>query len=491
MAANNSYFLKNTNTPPNLQIFENDIGSPDDLDGQPRIGIRVSNMERVRLLTNSINFDHSTAPSEVFSGILLQNCRQARLNGNEIENLNSGFPVGSKSSLVGLRVNESNNTCIENSTLSGLGFSMMFHGISVVNSLYENTMTNFDTSICLVTAEIGAQGSSTNVLNNHWFRNNMINNITGRVEGSTYYGNPIDWYHQGIVSSSDEFIPYSVGLFVFLIQLSSPSTLSSCPANFVFSEQDDPPYTATKRNSNYGFIVGDSGRFDSEHFHEYRYLSRGELYLTLKNNPAILSMDDFADDSFVEFYADMSGSNYQHFDSVFTLIKSGDLLTAESIVLAIDDTNDIEYNMKTVLQILLHSLIVDSALTATDTTLLIEIAYRNPLTGGNGVFIARHLLNLEIYDEEESGSRIASFNQNKYEKKSIEVYPVPSKDGVYIKPTGDFIPDALELFGINGELVYRDTFKNYLNIDFLRAGIYIVKVFSGNEFKHAKIVKLP
>ena len=65
-------------------------------------------MERIRLLTNTINFDHSTAPSEVFSGILLQYSNHDRLDGNEIENLNNDFPVGSKSSLVGLRVNESN-----------------------------------------------------------------------------------------------------------------------------------------------------------------------------------------------------------------------------------------------------------------------------------------------------------------------------------------------------------------------------------------------
>ncbi len=45
-------------------------------------------MERIRLLTNTINFDHSTAPSEVFSGILLQYSNHARLDGNEIENLN-------------------------------------------------------------------------------------------------------------------------------------------------------------------------------------------------------------------------------------------------------------------------------------------------------------------------------------------------------------------------------------------------------------------
>ena len=44
-------------------------------------------MERIRLLTNTINFDHSTAPSEVFSGILLQYSNHARLDGNEIENI--------------------------------------------------------------------------------------------------------------------------------------------------------------------------------------------------------------------------------------------------------------------------------------------------------------------------------------------------------------------------------------------------------------------
>ncbi|MBK7886916.1 MAG: hypothetical protein IPJ86_06290 [Bacteroidetes bacterium] len=88
----------------------------------------------------------------------------------------------------------------------------------------------------------------------------------------------------------------------------------------------------------------------------------------------------------------MSESNLAKFDIVSQFVELGDQIAAIKHLSAIDDTNDIEYNMKTVLKILLHSLIVDSVFSASDSTLLIEIAYRNPLTGGNGVFIARHFI---------------------------------------------------------------------------------------------------
>ncbi|MBK7965941.1 MAG: T9SS type A sorting domain-containing protein [Bacteroidetes bacterium] len=166
-------------------------------------------------------------------------------------------------------------------------------------------------------------------------------------------------------------------------------------------------------------------------------------------------------------------------------------MAANSLVLSVDDTNDIEYNLKTALKIYLQSLLVDSAISAVDSSLLIEIAYRNPSIAGNGVFIARNLLNLEIYNEEESGSRVGSYNQRNTVEKSIKVFPVPTKDAVHIIPEGDFSPEGMELRSIKGELVYVGEFKNYFNIEFLKSGIYILKVYSGNNSLHTKIVKLP
>ena len=319
----------------------------------------------------------------------------------------------------------------------------------------------------------------------------MVNNATNRVGGTIQGISGIDWYHHPSTNTPNEFEP-NASLIVTTTQLNLPYTIASlCPTSFAFNVEDAPPYSSINRNINYGYIVGDSGRFETENYFAFKYLTRGELYLTLKNNHELLSMSDEADDSFVEFYEDMRSSNYQKFDSAFMLIEKGEILNAENIVLSIDDTNDIEYNLKTALKIYLHSLLVDSVINSVDSSLLIEIANRNPLTGGNGVFIARNLLNLEIYDEEESGSRIGSYNQRNIAEKSIKVFPVPANDAVHIIPEGDFNPEGMELRSIKGELVYAGEFKSYFNIGFVKSGIYILKVYSGRSSLHSKIVKLP
>ena len=114
MAANNSYFLKNTNTPPNLQIFENDIGSPDDLDGQPRIGILLSHLDKIKVSGNKIRFNHASTPTEPHIGIWVENCLKTKIiDENVIQNI-SNFQFGSSGiQLIGLQLNQSAMSCIE------------------------------------------------------------------------------------------------------------------------------------------------------------------------------------------------------------------------------------------------------------------------------------------------------------------------------------------------------------------------------------------
>ncbi|MBK7965942.1 MAG: hypothetical protein IPK10_12100 [Bacteroidetes bacterium] len=140
----------------------------------------------------------------------------------------------------------------------------------------------------------------------------MTNNATNRVIGSIQGIPQIDWYHQPSTNTPNEFEPNASGI-VTTTQFTPPYSITSlCPTLFAFNVEDSPPYSATNRNNNYGYIVGDSGRFETENYIAFKYLTRGELYLTLKNNPELLSMSDEADDSFVEFYEDMRSSNYQN-----------------------------------------------------------------------------------------------------------------------------------------------------------------------------------
>ena len=80
---------------------------------------------------------------------------------NSAINFNA-FTANNGDFLTGIRFENSSNSCIEISTLENLGFGMRFEGTSIVQSLFQNTITNFDEGIHLEDADIGATVGSEN-----------------------------------------------------------------------------------------------------------------------------------------------------------------------------------------------------------------------------------------------------------------------------------------------------------------------------------------
>lgn len=474
----------------NAEISENTIGTSS-VNSQPRIGIRLANLQRIKVYENIINFNFSSSPTENFTGISLVESNYARLNLNRVINNSTFFPTGSNEFLKGLDVARSTNLCIERCTLNNLGIGMYFTDVCIVNSLYLNTFANYDTAIFLNTADIGAiqgRGSPQNiVLGNSWSRTGTSSPLARRVEGIIKNGGKIDWYYQA--STNNEFLPTSQNTDISPRLISSPSSISLCPPLFRFELDDEPPFTAVERNAIFGNIVGDSARYEENYYEEMRLINRYDLYLTLKNNPEILDLDDEADESFIEFYGELQEENIAIFDSVRSLTENGLYEHALELISAINDTNAIDSYLKECYSIYLNASLYDTVFSSSDSSILQEIAYLNPIVGGPGVIMARVLLNLEIYDEPMSGARIRNeFTENASEI-LFEVFPIPTHQLLSIRTNTNTENAHLLIHSIDGRMLRNFKYQSQIDITSLSDGVYFLTLKSENIFTTVKFLK--
>lgn len=244
---------------PGAEISENNIGRYNtDLtvpaQTQPRNGIVVSLMKNIKVAENAVKFKINTAtPAFNYHGIWLQQCAYARVYNNEVTNTVSNFPAGVRAALIGIDMNDCNNTCIEGSEISKMGIGIRFIGNSNVQSLYANEINYYDTAYYLVNAFIGTsvgRGSPPIIMNNIWTRPGFSGTYltSGRVDGSVQGGGVIDWYYQS--STNGEYTP--TGPIVVQNLLSTYTAKSLCPPSTRYIDFDDPPYTSNLRNADYG-----------------------------------------------------------------------------------------------------------------------------------------------------------------------------------------------------------------------------------------------
>ena len=108
--------------------------------------------------------------------------------------------------------------------------------------------------------------------------------------------------------------------------------------------------------------------------------------------------------------------------------------------------------------------------------------------GGLGLKIARVMLNLEIYDEELSSSRIMQPKVAKRER-TMQIYPNPAKENVSVQLSDKEKIDQLKVMDVTGRVCYSTTSESIINIEFLSPGLYFINVRSkGEEFNGSLII---
>jgi Secretion system C-terminal sorting domain len=469
------------------EISDNEIGEPIPLTNptvanpplHPRIGIHLSSIALARVINNKISFYHTATPAFFTRGVWAENSRDLELSGNTIENISS--TIGSGDLFVGLKMNQSPGSCIENNAITNFGHGISFFGESYLYSLFANTITDFDIGINLTNANIGPTvgtedvntPGNNNVMSNIW---NLCNGCaaTTKIDGSLATA-LLTWYTN--ISSGNTFPETGIQQGLIVDNISAGTPLSECPMPFQYLEEVDPPITLRVRNDLFGGVVADSIRYTQEYESEFRYEGKQVVFDVLKNHPTLLDMDDESDDAFIEFYSEMLSSNIKIIDSIEVLIHQKQFMLAYTLLNEFVDTNTIESNYKKVFGYYIKLMLWGAdSIDDTDRDELLAIAYENPLLGGKSIYMARTILNLEVNDEPLSSS--SRLMQPKKTQKEIilNIYPNPTSNLVHIVLSNSSLAEEIQLSDITERICSKVSDANQMTTSQFLPGVYFLRI---------------
>ncbi|MBL0339490.1 MAG: hypothetical protein IPP71_00330 [Bacteroidetes bacterium] len=159
-----------------------------------------------------------------------------------------------------------------------------------------------------------------------------------------------------------------------------------------------------------------------------------------------------------------------------------------------------EWNLKTVNTLLISKVLVDSALSSTDSSSLESIAMQDPIVAGKAVYIARAILFKEVHDELpglRTMSQLLEPVVSEIKTSSFQILPNPAFDQCEIlfeAMEQDFI---LELRNGVGQVLYHKKLPSYtiklqLPLKSYKPGFYLVTTISeayGFQFKKLVIAR--
>ena len=474
-----------------VSLTGNEFGGTQNSNFQfPRIAIRAANIVGVEIDDNLIQYDFTDPPGFNYSGIWTTNCYGAKIRSNTITNIATPNDISLFNDLlVGVRVENCHLTCIESQELINLGMGMHFTSNSIVGSLFNNTMNNFDEGIHLANADIGSvQGGpwvsgSFNDLANEWIQPNGAN-VNSRITGVRNIPLPINWWHSA-ANTTDPKFPGSTGGLVNAIPISGLTySVSQCTEKV----ENDPPMDMNARNANFGAVAADTARYNTEYWETSKYQSEMVLFATLKKYPELLDFNDSSDIVFQEFYEYYSGSNLEKAVDVMNLFTQGNYGEAGTVLSSIADTLNWEINFKGVIDRCINMVTGEKVFDESDSLYLDSIANLNVYEGGLPVLMARNALKLEIYDTQGGGSRIADIIKNSTSHGSLVMVPNPANQEVTI-----MLPPEVELYNVNlydqtGRIMMSELHRNSLNLFALLPGIYVVEASTSVGIKVNKLV---
>ena len=142
---------------------------------------------------------------------------------------------------------------------------------------------------------------------------------------------------------------------------------------------------------------------------------------------------------------------------------------------SITDTNEIEFCQKQVWIVYLNRILQGDALTTVDSNLLDSIAHLNAIVFGSGVRMARLLLNLELYDELESGSRMASQIRKAELPFDIKLVPNPASWSLRVIPSIQYTDAMITIQDLSGRIIYQRPNAHEVDLSLFSSGSYLLK----------------
>ncbi len=432
--------------------------------GSQNSAIKIANCYGISVSDNYLSISNYTAAANnLLYGIDIAQTRNASIMNNPyINKYGAGINV----------FGDCNFTQFNCNTLDNCFYGFLFNHQSTITNQGVLDLTNSDNkwignyydAVLLTYRKLWALPSNLLVPTIRWYVHN--NPLPSYQINNTAFPNPTN-------NSIAEFI-------------NNTNAQTSCmylPTPLVTS------INANEREALYGKIVRDSNNY-LQLEEQYKVYDKTALYRALQQDSTLLNLSDSCDALYQQYYAAEKVSNIGIVQEIEALIKQGNDSLATLKNATIQDQKMIDEFRKTVNEIYLASFAkANYDLTSEQIAILYPIAVNyTPWEGGDAVYIARLMLNLEdnALNVEYSIGPVNPAN-SETQTLNVKLYPNPAQNQVRIEFNHAFTGNTvLEIYGFAGNLISSsqlDANAQYVIVStkLLENGIYFYRIFANDE----------
>lgn len=444
-------------------------------------GIHVRNIPKANVgKTNNIFIMTSNADVLAYNpltlrGIYLENCPNSTVVMNEIYRFEDPDPA-IHSWIRGIEVEATQSTAVYGNNVRKSGAGIQLFSVCTGTQLLCNVMLDCFNGVFL-NCTYSDQGSSTAAADNYW--NNQIDPTWFRVDGNA---NTVKWFYDATVDNNYNPNPHFPGITDV-----DNTPHSDCP---------DPTIVHLDPGDALRSIA--DGSIDYEDFQsEMTYSDQQFFYEKLKEDSVLMYSGEPTDSLFQALYNQLRSGNIGLFSGVKDMIRNYDFAQAYIRNQQIVDSNLMETNKRTVMEIFLYCKIHDTVPDSAQIATLSNIAYQYPPAGGEAVYLARAILGLHIEDNLPLLRKGRKLEQAYNSKSSFgRIYPNPASNNFYYQldsPLASIANMTFELTDAKGRAVLKQSLKGILRIQVnsekLVQGVYYYRVLINNvEKDRGKVV---
>ena len=395
-----------------------------------------------------------------------------------------------------------------NGIIMNTGTGIKMQNICTNSRLILNKMSSCYNGVRLFNAKIGTQGyasgTTTYEFSNVWTSNISPNLVSGGISAFT------KWYKIGALPNNVQpasWFPPSP------TPNNYPYTLpNDCPVfNFTNNAQIGvggggnipSPLSIEERDNYFGEIVKGTAEYLNNE-EEFAYFDKEHAYRSIIDDPTLLNMGNEHDSIYQDFKSRCDNSALGVLERAWSFISNEDYENARTTLNGVAPSNLVESNRLSVYNIYLQYVPYEFFnFTTDDYSTLEKIAFQDPATGGEGVFLARTMLGIDPDMEEEPEARIASKPRNDNLQSPTpetfigKIYPNPSGGDLFLDYS---IPNGCQASIIIFDLLGREVFRANLMDEkrtitirstIIEEGLFIYKVeVDGKETVRDRFVKI-
>jgi len=433
----------------------------------------LNNIYKTGIWLNSFNASQSV-PISIFSNQITFSSTTSDISAIKLEEL-SGIMVNQNvitctgeisenftSDIRGIFISETRKSGLYDNIFTNLGEGIHGVGELQLNKFSCNTFNDNHTGFYFepgIQTVLTDQGSLTYPMDNLW-------NDLGLSTSSRIYedglAESISWFHRGEVG-------FDADVNSFTSDISTEGQADGVDyCETIDVEAQISAWEQMVASGDYSYPVYEE---------EYMYRDKKTVLRKVDNNPS-LYLDDAVIQNFVGL---MEGSDLNRVLKVDKRMSEDDLASAiiENQSLLADKLYT--QNRKDVNNIYFNYMLNEGELTDDEIDVLESIAFQTPYIGGDAVYSARNLLDIDVSDEGVYYREQESIDH--VEDLTVSVYPNPSNGLYNIKSTQELT--RVEVYNLIGRLVKQvDLTANEYELDLSSEpnGIYLVKFnVSGKE----------